>query len=246
MILEIDIGNTWAKWRLQDKQKTLIRGKTRSDVFPEADLLGLTDVELVRLASVKAVSSMEEVLQRLQQVFGNKVRRAETQAAQAGVSNSYTNPSMMGVDRWLAMLAAYNHPLTVSAKCGCLVVSCGTAVTVDVLRVDGVHQGGYILPGLFMMRDALLSRTGRIQYVPGSFDISLLPGNSTASAVEHGAVLAVISAIEQTYKNMMERQSGASLFITGGDAAELCGLLSVPCYHIEELVLDGLQYALPD
>jgi len=251
MILEIDIGNTLAKWRLRDKQQIIARGKTRSDDLSQSDLLTLRGIESVHLASVKASSVMDDVLLLLKDAFGKKVMCAETQSVQAGVTNSYANPSSMGIDRWLAMLAAYNHsginyPPTRTPKRGCLVVSCGTAVTIDLVRADGFHEGGYILSGLMMMRDALLSRTGRIQYSPGRFEVAITPGNSTAVAVEHGAALAVLSAVEHVYADAVKRWGSVEFFLTGGDASELQGLLSMPCYLVEELVLDGLQYALPD
>ena len=44
------------------------------------------------------------------------------------------------------MLAAYQGRN--SEDCGVMVVSCGTAMTLDFVGPDGVHAGGYIVPGL--------------------------------------------------------------------------------------------------
>jgi type III pantothenate kinase len=123
-------------------------------------------------------------------------------------------------------------------------------VTIDSVRDDGVHEGGYILPGLMMMRTALLSKTGRIQFEPGAFDRSRSLGNSTAAAVEHGAVHAVLSSIEQACNDRAGRLGAGHVFITGGDASSLVGQLrlgpsSLSCQYVEDLVLNGLQYALP-
>ena len=245
MILEIDVGNTWAKWRLLDGIQIVKRGRTLSAAFPQEDLCLLKGVRRVRCASVSSHEKTAAIVHSLASIFGIDVELAETAKCQAGLTNGYQNPAQMGVDRWLAMLAAFN-----AAKCGCLVVSCGTAVTIDSIRDDGMHEGGYILPGLMMMRDALLSRTGRIQYHCAEFDVSRVLGDSTARAVEHGAVNAVLSAIEHACDEHVKRQGSCNLFITGGDAPSLAKHLSlvsssVSCHFVEDLVLNGLQHGLP-
>lgn len=250
MILEVDVGNTWAKWRLLNDGQIIKRGRVLSAEFPRDDLCALKEVHRVRLASVSSRAGTALIAQSLLTLFGVEVEMAETARCRAGVTSAYLDPTQMGVDRWLAMLAAFNHPVTGTAKRGCLVVSCGTAVTIDSIGDDGSHEGGYILPGLIMMRAALLSKTGRIQFEPGNFDISRLPGNSTAMAVEHGAVHAVLAAIEQTCAERSKRLGACDLFITGGDAPSLIKQLclastSVSCHYVEDLVLNGLQYALP-
>ena len=39
------------------------------------------------------------------------------------------------------------------------VVDCGTAITLDMLGADGVHQGGLIFPGVEMLKQMLLKNT---------------------------------------------------------------------------------------
>jgi type III pantothenate kinase len=254
MILEIDIGNTWTKWRLVNADagmsSTVTKGKTRSVEFPLNDVLSLRNIRRVRLVSVSSREMTMGITQSLSSVFGVVVEIAESMHNQAGLTNSYKDPSCMGADRWLAMLAAFNHQAVRTAKRGCLVVSCGTAVTLDSIHSDGMHEGGYILPGLFMMREALLSQTRRIQFALGKFDVSRALGNSTAEAVEHGAVHSVLSAVEQSCDGRVKRLGSCDLFITGGDALALIEQFrfvspSVTCHYVEDLVLDGLQYSLP-
>jgi len=251
MILEIDIGNSWAKWRVLDAplDTNVVMGKTRSAEFPSEEILSLRNIRRVRLASVRSGAETTRISQAISSVLGVGVEVAETARCQAGLTNSYQDPSHMGVDRWLAMLAAFNRQETGTAKRGCLVVSCGTAVTLDSIRNDGVHEGGYILPGLFMMREALLSNTGRIQFTPGEFEVSRVLGRSTTEAVEHGAVHAVLSAIEHLCEERVKQWGSGDVFITGGDALQLSKQLrvssavSIQC--VEDLVLEGLRFALP-
>ncbi|MDP1069535.1 type III pantothenate kinase, partial [Klebsiella pneumoniae] len=64
----------------------------------------------------------------------------------------------MGVDRWLAMLAAWQR-----VGQSCWVVDCGSAITLDLLDAEGRHQGGYILPGLRLMQQSLLGNTAEVR-----------------------------------------------------------------------------------
>ncbi|MCP3690402.1 MAG: type III pantothenate kinase, partial [Gammaproteobacteria bacterium] len=58
------------------------------------------------------------------------------------VVNGYSSPESMGVDRWLALLGAADVE-----QHDAIVVDAGSAITVDLLRGDGQHLGGAILPG---------------------------------------------------------------------------------------------------
>ena len=42
----------------------------------------------------------------------------------------------------------------------CLIIDSGTAFTLDVINEEGLHLGGFILPGLRLMRESLVSKTG--------------------------------------------------------------------------------------
>lgn len=246
LILEIDMGNTASKWRVQENGCVIHRGKTPTNIFPDESLRRMQGISRIRLASVCSDELTAGAVAALASVFHRDIERAMTSSIHAGVRNSYDDPSRMGVDRWLAMLAAYN-----AAKTACLVVSCGTAVTIDFIDPDGAHAGGYILPGLMMMRSSLLLNTGRIRYDAAEFDMQRAPGISTASAVEHGAVHALLSAVEAATTRMMEQWRGGTLFMTGGDAGRLLKQLDlrashkIVVQHVEELVLDGLRFALP-
>ena len=59
-----------------------------------------------------------------------------------------------------------------------LVVDAGSAITIDLIGPQGVHLGGYISPGLRLMREALWQGTAKVQVdrveslnmlVPGTF-----------------------------------------------------------------------------
>ncbi len=85
---------------------------------------------------------------------GRGVERITTRRVAAGVVNGYADPSLLGVDRWLAVIGAYQR-----VQGACVVADIGTAATVDVVAADGRHRGGYIVPGPQLMVASLLRGT---------------------------------------------------------------------------------------
>lgn len=247
-ILEIDMGNTRSKWRLREGDVVLGRGVCASEHFPDVALCShpavtSKTVEGIRLAAVCEEGVFERAAVALCRVVSVPLQRAVTTAHSGGVRCAYAQPASMGVDRWLAILAA--HGARDSMASGCMVVSSGTAVTMDFVRADGVHEGGYILPGLFMMREALLAGTGQIRFQESAFALQRIPGDSTASAVQNGIVHGVLSTLERSRSDCEKRWGGrVELWLTGGDASWLRDGVEKPCHYVEDLVLDGLQYAI--
>lgn len=151
-----------------------------------------------------------------------------------GVRNAYTEPAQLGSDRWAALIGAWF--LYRRAAC---VVDCGTAVTFDVLGADAAHLGGLILPGLSMMREALLKGTQGVRPV-GEAEVALLARN-TAGAVSGGTLYALVAAIDRIAADVAaEAGQGVALVITGGDAGRVLPLLAGRWMHQPALVLQGL------
>lgn len=237
-ILDLDIGNTFVKWRFADSF-----GRFPTESFKTSDLIALCDSapHRVRLSSVADKAQVTRFCEDVRQHWGVAVEVAATSRRAAGVVNSYQDPEKMGVDRWLGVVAAYNE-----FSKPCCVVSCGTAITIDYVNQEGVHLGGYILPGARLLRSGLLSNTERIY----TNDINLGwrhlgPGVDTDSAVTQGLNLILNSVANEVKANFVERLGpNAVLVICGGDAEQFHQLLGQGNVR-STLVLDGLPYLLP-
>jgi type III pantothenate kinase len=186
-------------------------------------------------ASVLDEAAMADFSAQCRISWGLAPEFARSSAAHAGVVSSYVEPGRLGVDRWLALIA-----LRELAENVC-VVDCGTAITLDVLRADGLHMGGYILPGLSMMAAALQQETRRVRFDMAEAAVSLALGQSTAEAVRHGALAAVVALIEGRIAD-----GQMSLVLTGGDAATVAAALTCSYVLEPELLLHGLQRYFAD
>lgn len=241
--LELDIGNSALKWRVMDGLERLQGGRIASSPTALASLLGelpLDKIIDVRIASV-ASTERDQVLFDILASSGLAIRLAASQGFCAGVRNSYSDVSRMGVDRWLAMVAAFS-------KCGgaCVVVDAGTALTIDLVDSKGVHLGGYIIPGVAMSAKALAEHTGRVRF-DGADRQSLVPGQDTESCVHHGKWLAQYGAVQAAVAYAESLEGPTVVYVTGGDAPTLMALAGERARdwrYCEELVLDGLAPVL--
>lgn len=159
----------------------------------------------------------------------------KTDTLNLGVSLSYQDPSRFGIDRYLAITAAYEQ-----VGGAVLVVDCGTAVTVDAVDDNGIHRGGVIMPGIEMMKQALMQKAKEIDEVDADgLDVF---AHSTSSGVSSGALMAVVGGIRE----VLERQSGlmnseSQCLITGGSSRVVAEYLGLPCRVCHNLVFDGLK-----
>jgi type III pantothenate kinase len=244
--LEIDAGNSRLKWRLRgdDKAWPIRLATTPADIAHAiTNESGVTDpvcdrIDRVRIASVRSPESLAELVVESSRLFGLDPEVAKVMSTHAGVTIRYSDPSRLGVDRWLAMLAA--HAASTKA---CLVVDCGTALTIDKLTESGEHCGGYIIPGLALMRRSLEENT-RIR-LNKEFEIGgVALGHSTDEAVYHGSLAAAVALIKAKFEESNQEEVERELFITGGGADELMPHLKhCRARHMPDLVLDGLSLA---
>jgi type III pantothenate kinase len=235
--LLVDLGNTRLKWATLAGQRMSAGG-----VFAHAGKPLLHDVRTewselahvggVLVASVVAPAREDELDAFVRERFGVHAQFVRSPAAALGVRNAYAEPARLGVDRFLALAALHAQRSRVQ-----VMVSVGTALTLDALDADGIHHGGLIVASPHLMRETLLMHTARIGTVDGR--CTEMP-RSTADAVMTGSLYAAAGAIER-FCASTARLLGAppGLILTGGGADELAPLLG-PFERAHDLVLHGL------
>jgi len=249
VILDIDLGNTHLKWRCL-KEGALVLGRgaqpVAADSLPElSGLLELLDTSAnslrrIRMASVASLPLTRRIGEKLRQITSVEPEFAHSSRQCAGVRNGYRDPAQLGVDRWLALLAAWHH----HQGC-CAVLDCGTAVTLDLLDGQGQHLGGYILPGVHLMKQAVLAGTGRLAHQAElAWEPGTGPGRDTGQALDHALLVALQSLVQEGLSHP-SLDSKLPLLVTGGGGKALLPWLNTEAEHHPELVLEGLALALP-
>ena len=126
-------------------------------------------------------------------------------------------------------------------------MDCGSAITIDFVLPGGRHLGGYILPGLRLMKESLKLGTRNVAIDPDSEAEELLaPGRRTVEAVNHGIYMAAVSAINRVYAEVCDMEGVAlPLLLTGGDARVVSRGLQVPHAVWPDMVYGGLEACFP-
>ena len=233
MKLLIDMGNSRLKWAVWQDAK-LITGSALLNEHIDLALLfsswqSLTPTQVL-LSCVSANQLLDTVKSAVHELWSVDVTEARSVAEGFGVKNAYAKPETLGVDRWLALIAA--RSLYDGALC---VVDCGTAITIDLLAADGEHLGGFISAGIGLMKQALVRGTSALPLVNSQHDVQV--ANSTQAAIHSGTVLAVVGLIE---KVLAGENKNFQLVLTGGDAELIAPLLNVRSVINKDLVLHGL------
>jgi type III pantothenate kinase len=236
------VGNSRIKWGFAEHGKLIAHGEdnhpSRLSAFAAKHWSECEKPSAVIISNVSKQSLGERIHQWVVRQWEIEPILVIPQAECKGVVNAYAEPSQLGSDRW-AMLIAARH-LTRSPA---FIVSCGTAITVDALDSKGQHLGGLILPGLEMMRNALVAKTERIKLNEQEAKTPVFLASDTKGAVMGGTLYTAVAAIDRISRDVLsELGASTQCFITGGDAFQLLKLLSGKYEHHPHLVLEGLVY----
>lgn len=241
MQLLLDIGNSSINWAIQEHDRFdatgafAYSGKTIKQNLE--DNLSISKKPVSVLVSNVAGPEILNALNDWLEI------RWQLECWQPGVSvkynnliNSYQDTTQMGIDRWLSMVAGWES--NQSALC---LVSCGTALTIDLIDVNGNHLGGYILPGIELMQKALINNTVQI-----NTNIKKQPSieyaNDTQTAINNGAFMATVSMINNVADQFYsESGSEVKCIISGGMANLIQPLLKHSYSYEPNLVLMGLS-----
>jgi len=240
MILLIDMGNTRIKWMLNQGGVSIASGfiATGSSLVQLDEVLSpyRSAIEHVFAASVLGEAADEDLVLWCRALLSLEVQFVRSQDFACGVHNAYEEPQLLGVDRWLALISSFNREHK-----ACVVVSCGTAVTVYLITAAGIHLGGYIAPGLALMLTALNTKTRLITVGLHPQSLSLGPGRNTHSAVHNATAVMLVGLVKAALSELsrVNQSDDISVLISGGDGEKIIPFLPRAQY-IPELVLDGL------
>ncbi|MFT7228113.1 MAG: type III pantothenate kinase [Methylophilaceae bacterium] len=251
MLIVIDIGNTRTKWaaltsdgRLSEMQVTPNKTLAQSALKKQ-----LAEAEKVVIANVAGDATIGQLLDVIPKHVIATFVKATSEACH--VINRYDSKKL-GVDRWAAAVATWNQ-----LKQPAIVVSAGTAITIDSIAVDspfkltllnrvvsnkGVYLGGTIMPGLHTMQQALNDYTANLSSAAKGV-VKTFPTN-TADAMQTGCMNAAMGAILLQVKQLEKHCAFLpKVVITGGDAVKIAHALRMHVKRVviaEDLVLQGL------
>ena len=241
MNLLIDSGNSLIKWVLSKDGEFFSKGRCLSNSVSSLPEFweNYESPARVIVANVAGERVADEIKKAVSARWQLDTEFIVSSKNCCGLKNSYHKTEQLGVDRWMAMLAAYQKKMD-----SVIVVDCGTAVTIDVVNMDGVFIGGVILPGLNTAYQSLTTDTDVIKEISSINSVASPVAQSTEDAVAAGVLLGLVGGIER----IVSEQSSLvditpTVFLTGGDAEKLLLYLTISVTVQPDLVLQGLSIA---
>lgn len=254
MIALFDIGNSRLKWQLLDSaesgQEVATGAYAYHDAITESETTafeGLFDssfnsndeeltLDAAYIASVSSDKVNQLVSQWLQTTYQIKPEILRVASDCGDIHNAYETQDTLGVDRWLAAIAARE----VVAEGDVIVVDAGTAINIELLDYNNVYQGGAILPGFAMAHDSLLHSTSNIK-TPQIYTEKVL-GKNTLECVNSGVHFGVGGAVDRIIESITElNQRDSHVVVTGGAALQLTPVMQHPVdIHDPFLIFRGI------
>ncbi len=152
-------------------------------------------------------------------------------------------PAKVGIDRLAGAVAA--NRLRAPER-PAILIGLGTAMTVDAVAADGAFLGGAIAPGIAMSARALHEFTDLLPLVEMS-ELDHPPsalGTATREALESGLFWGAIGAMRELSAQLSQTVGpDPEIFLTGGAAPAVAGLLGPGARHAPHLVLSGIALA---
>lgn len=241
MKIFIELGNTSIKVAVSINGIYKLLGSVKhhakvSESLNETFDIDTDEVSQVYVCSVANVSINAELTQYIHQTFQVYPTFLATQPESCGIKCGYERFENFGVDRWMAIIGACGHTSQPT-----IIVDAGTALTIDVV-VDKQHQGGFIVPGLGVLRESLFENTA----IPrSSMTLDEIPEGLLAKDTDNaimGGTLYMLSAFINTLLENLETETGRRFRCigTGGDFETLKPMLDNQFEVIDDLTLLGM------
>lgn len=227
MLLAIDTGNTNVKFALVDDEGDIRqRWRIATDARRTADeyavwLDRLLQMEGYDRSDVRAVVISTVVPRALHnlQILASKYFNVEALIAgraplEWGIALKVDEPQQVGADRAVNAIAA-QALIPGSDK---IVLSFGTATTVDHIASDGAYMGGIIAPGLNLSLEALVAAAAKLPRIAiEAPESNSVIGRTTESQMQIGIYWGYVSMIEGLLERMKaEIGKPVKVIATGG------------------------------
>ena len=237
--LILDLGNSRIKWAVHQaklgRMDAIFYGNQVPAQLAERSWGAMERPDRLVVVSVAAQETTVQFLRWCEDRWRVPVHRIQSTRHGLGVTNGYEEPEKLGVDRWAAIVAAYHK-----IGGGALVLSCGSAVTLDAITDAGRHLGGLICPGIELQYEAFFDRTA-VQRPTERSELLSLPlfGRGTEQAVRGGIHQTLRHGVRGIIESMRSILGPVPLLVTGGGADLIVSESISDVRHCPSLVLEG-------
>ena len=215
--LLIDVGNSRCKYACVEDRRIKLRGAFALDnpgeIAKVVQKCGTAMPEASYMMSVASRSTNDSIAAAVVQQLGHTPILLDKKMPLGGLRSNY-EAAQLGIDRVAVMLAAWQR-----LRRACIVIDCGTAVTVDFIDDEGLHRGGVILPSDQLMRDSLSHGTAQLDHFGEAHQHLHIFATNTEDAVVFGCRLTLIASLSKIVQEMCRQiNRDVAVLATGGGA----------------------------
>jgi type III pantothenate kinase len=239
--LYLDVGNTRLKWGLSNQSDSF--SQTGHCLTQDSDNLQaiLTEHSLDHVVGVCVAPPhrQTQITTHIHSLTQVNTQWLISPTHTGDLINTYHQPDQLGPDRWAALLGAWSQK-----KAPTIVLTLGTATTIDSIDGQGHFLGGIILPGLTLLQKTLHQNTARLpRFELTSFPKPLTWPKKTETAIHQGALFATLGAYRLIYDRLKKETNRTPLtWLTGGQGPLLQEFLQPPFQYEPILNLLGLRF----
>tara|TARA_Y100000768_G_scaffold388148_1_gene382446 strand:- start:2839 stop:3585 length:747 start_codon:yes stop_codon:yes gene_type:complete len=174
--------------------------------------------------SLVAGSNYEKKFLSITKKIFTKITRFKSSKSFLSVRSAYTIPTTLGSDRWAQIIGA--HELY---KKNAMIVSCGSAISVDYVTSKGVHEGGILLSGSERYTNCFsdINNLKGIRLPVSSKKTLKILENNTSRQIVTGYRIMISSAINNIYTELNKKSKNKILVILSGSYAKNISGLSI-------------------
>ena len=236
-----DIGNTQIKIAIERKN-----GISRVKAFQSDDFtcikkylksLDYDNKPYLFYSSVLGANYDKKLIKTLKSFF-EKITTFKSTRSLLSTTNSYKKASSLGSDRWAQIVAAKNI-----FKKDCVIVSCGSAVSIDCVTKNGTHKGGLLMSGaekyincfsdIHNLKNISLTQTKK----------NNLLQTDTAEQINVGYRTMISASVHKVYEEFKKNtKSKPAVIVSGGYARQIASYIEVNTSVEPFFVLKSLAF----
>ena len=236
-----DIGNTQIKIAIERKN-----GISRVKAFQSDDFtcikkylksLDYDNKPYLFYSSVLGANYDKKLIKTLKSFF-EKITTFKSTRSLLSTTNSYKKASSLGSDRWAQIVAAKNI-----FKKDCIIVSCGSAISIDCVTKNGTHKGGMLMSGaekyincfsdIHNLKNISLTQTKK----------NNLLQTDTAEQINVGYRTMITASVHKVYEEFKKNtKSNPTVIVSGSYARQIASYIEINTLVEPFFVLKSLVY----
>ena len=241
MNIVADIGNSQIKIAIERKN-----GISRVKAFQSDDFINIkkylksldyNNKSYLFYSSVLGANYNKKLIKTLNSLF-EKITTFKSTRSLLSTTNSYKKASSLGSDRWAQIVAAKNI-----FRKDCIIVSCGSAISIDCVTKNGIHKGGMLMSGakryincfsdIHNLKNIRLTQTKK----------NILLQTDTAEQINVGYRTMISASIHKIYEEFKKNtKSNPTVIVSGSYARQIASYIEINTLVEPFFVLKSLAF----